>query len=248
MKFLARFLGLFGVNPLSLISIYLFPRYVSDFIKFNSRSKQRLGFYPILSDYKDSAGVMSGHYFHQDLYVAQKIHSANPINHLDVGSRIDGFVAHLATFRRCQVADIRPLESKISNISFIQVDFTKPFHYPSDSISCLHAIEHFGLGRYGDQIDPRGHYLGFQNLVNNLEVGGKLYISFPIASKFRIEFNAHRVFTPLEIFDWPGAEQLELDDFAWVDDKGDLRLDNLPEDLLSLKIDFGCGIYTFRKK
>jgi hypothetical protein len=29
-----------------------------------------------------------------------------------------------------------------------------------DSLSCLHALEHFGLGRYGDPIDPRGHEKG----------------------------------------------------------------------------------------
>jgi len=57
-----------------------------------------------------------------------------------------------------------------------------------DSISCLHAIEHFGLGRYGDQIDPRGHYEGFIILIELLETGGDLYLSFPIGLKNETHF------------------------------------------------------------
>ena len=49
-----------------------------------------------------------------------------------------------------------------------------------DSISCLHALEHFGLGRYNDPLDPNGHLKGFNNMVKMLKRGGKLYISFPI--------------------------------------------------------------------
>ena len=37
-------------------------------------------------------------YFHQDFVVARKIFERNPRLHIDVGSRVDGFVAHVATF------------------------------------------------------------------------------------------------------------------------------------------------------
>jgi hypothetical protein len=123
---------------------------------------------------------MSGHYFHQDLVVAQKIFEAQSRRHVDVGSRIDGFVAHVATFRPIEIMDIRVVKSKVPNISFLQGDLMKPSDIRSDSLSCLHKIEHFGLGKYGGPIDPQGHLKGFENLVDMLEKGGTLEISFPI--------------------------------------------------------------------
>jgi hypothetical protein len=190
---------------------------------------------------------MSGHYFHQDLVVAQKIFEAQPRRHVDVGSRIDGFVAHVATFRPIEIIDIRVIESKVPNISFLLGDLMKPSDIRSDSLSCLHTIEHFGLGRYGDPVDPQGHLKGFENLVQMLEKGGTLYISFPISSDERVEFNAHRVFNPLSILGWKGSESLSLKDFAYVDDSGDVHKDTSPQVAADEKLIYGCGIYTFEK-
>ena len=55
--------------------------------------------FPCLRDRYEAGGVASGHYFHQDLLVAQWLNAANPQRHIDVGSRVDGFVAHVAAFR-----------------------------------------------------------------------------------------------------------------------------------------------------
>ncbi len=121
-----------------------------------------------------------------------------------------------------------------------QVDIT-------DSISCLHAIEHFGLGRYGDPIDPHGHIKGFNNIIRMLKPEGMLYISFPIGRSNEVHFNAHRVFHPKDIFSWArDRDCLKLLRFDYVDDAGDLHQDvnlvtNAPE------VIYGCGIYTFRK-
>src|ERR1700693_1018569 len=59
--------------------------------------------YPCLTDFYNQSGVASGHYFHQDLYIAQKIFRKAPAKHVDVGSRVDGFVAHVASFRELEV-------------------------------------------------------------------------------------------------------------------------------------------------
>ena len=64
------------------------------------------------------SGIMSGHYFHQDLLVARKLFNANPQRHVDIGSRTDGFVAHAAAFREIEVFDIREQHSKVKNIVF----------------------------------------------------------------------------------------------------------------------------------
>jgi hypothetical protein len=208
--------------------------------------------YPILFERTQVAGEAKGHYFHQDLLVANYIFQAKPLCHLDVGSRIDGFVAHVATFMPVDVFDIRPIQATDHhNIHFIQADITagmKPeWINKYDSISCLHALEHFGLGRYGDRLDPNGHETGFLKLLDMLKPGGRLYIGIPIARETRVEFNAHRKFHPLDILNWPtGEHHIELKRFDYVDDAGDLHR-NISLLNQSLKLDYGCGIYTFEK-
>lgn len=109
--------------------------------------------FPCLGDRFASAGVARGDYFHQDLHVAQLIHSNAPDKHVDVASRVDGFVAHVASFRPIEVIDIRPLRTRARNMTFRRMDLmaaNPELVGYCDSLSCLNALEHFGLGRYGD--------------------------------------------------------------------------------------------------
>jgi len=204
--------------------------------------------YPILRDFGTQAGIATGHYFHQDLLVATLIKQANPTRHIDVGSSIEGFVAHVASFREIEVLDIRPLQiAGHSQIRFVQSDLMRLDQSMvgiCDSLSCLHAIEHFGLGRYGDPIDPNGHLKGFYNLSKMLQNGGTLYISFPIG-KPGVHFNAHRIFHPEDILDW-SMNLFQLIRFDYVDDKGNLHTNASLSSLPTLT--YGCGIYTIRKQ
>ena len=122
---------------------------------------------------------MKGHYFHQDLLVAQKIFANRPNKHVDVGSSISGFVSHVASFMPVEILDIRPTPSTSKNISFTQQDVMAGLTVRTASLSCLHTLEHFGLGRYGDPIDPQGHLRGFENLVNAVDSGGHILCEFP---------------------------------------------------------------------
>lgn len=222
-------------------------KYLLDRERFLSLGGQVAVEHPVLSEHADAAGSARGHYFHQDLLVATRIHERRPRRHIDVGSRIDGFVAHVAAFREIEVFDIRPLEPTVhGRIRFVQGDLMSAEGVPAaccDSLSCLHALEHFGLGRYGDPVDPQGHRKGFANLHRMLEPGGLLYLSFPIGTS-GTHFNAHRVFAPAEVLEWsPGL--FELESFAYVDDAGDLHLDRDPRSMPPLR--YGCGIYTLRR-
>lgn len=159
--------------------------------------------YPIVKDRYSQSGVMTGHYFHQDLFVARKIFVNNPVRHLDIGSRTDGFVAHVAVFRKIEIMDIRDQKSKVRNITFRKADLMQlpdDMINAFDSVSSLHAIEHFGLGRYGDPIDYFGYLKAIDNIKRILQPGGKFYFSVPIGSQ-RIEFNAHRVFSVRYLID-----------------------------------------------
>src|SRR5690606_12088398 len=103
-----------------------------------------------------------------DQTVARWIHVACPVRHIDVGSRLDGFIGSLSVFREVEVIDIRPQPMAVANVKFQQLDLMEPLPDVwvscTDSISCLHTIEHFGLGRYGDPIDPTGHLRGLEQL------------------------------------------------------------------------------------
>src|SRR5450756_2450218 len=85
------------------------------------------------------------------------IWQALPRSHVDVGSRIDGFVAHLLVFAQVTVVDVRPVSSSVDGLTYVADDARYLTSFPNgsvESLSSLHAVEHFGLGRYGDSIDP----------------------------------------------------------------------------------------------
>lgn len=206
---------------------------------------------PSFYDWYDKSGVATGHYFHQDLYVAQEVYAQKPIKHVDVGSRVETFVSHVASYRNIEVLDIRPLESNSANISYRQCDFTslpEDLYEYCDSVSCLHALEHFGLGRYQDTIDLEGHLKGFESLYGILKKDGLLYLSFPIGRE-RIEFNAHRVFDVCTPLNWIKG-RMELLKFSYVDDEGnffkDIDIKDM-EEVSRQEMSYGCGIYVFKK-
>jgi hypothetical protein len=225
-------------------------KYFKDYIQFIKLGGKATCFHPMLNDSLQQAGISKGHYFHQDLLVASYIYKSNPETHIDIGSRIDGFVAHVAAFRKIHIIDIRDLnEIGHENISFIKLDLTEDnnFSFVSESVSCLHAIEHFGLGRYGDTIDPVGHIKGFNNILKIIKKNGTLYISFPISKNNEIHFNSQRVFNPNDVFNWPTrGNKIILKKFDYVDSQGKLHLNTKIRDIENIK-EYGCGIYTFIK-
>lgn len=210
--------------------------------------------FPCIWDLTDNAGVAVGDYFNQDLFVAQRIFKNNPIRHIDIGSRVDGFVAHVAAFREIEVLDIRPLVSSVINIKFRQCDFMgeipEELLGAFDSVSSLHAIEHFGLGRYGDKLDPGGWRKGIENLGRLLKPDGRLYFSVPIGP-MRIEFNAHRVFSVRFLCEY-FSRMYNIESFSYVDDAGimhpNIALEGNPGMDCEFGCKYGCGIFELRKR
>ncbi len=241
-----------GLNPGVLLQGFRFlPRYLRDlksYRRLNTRPSLRVrmrDIFPILTDMRSGAGTATGHYFHQDLWAARKIYARRPAEHYDVGSRIDGFIAHLLVFMPVTVVDIRPMESEIAGLTFFQDDATALANLASDSVeslSTLHAAEHFGLGRYTDPVDPEACFQFMGALQRVLAPGGRLYFSVPIGRE-RVEFNAHRVFavgTILEAF-----KGLELVSFSYVGDDGRLYEDADPKDFPVSEM--ACGLFEFTK-
>lgn len=195
-----------GLDPRRFMrSIFGLPRFIIDWSKFRKGYQGPLFLVPCLHDRYEEGGATKSEYFWQDLLVARSIHEAKPERHVDIGSRVDGFVAHVASFREIEVFDVRPISTNVPGVVFRQADLMNPASLPTmadegycDSLSCLHAIEHFGLGRYGDPINPQGYQCGIANMAQLLRPGGTFYLSAPIGEE-RVEFNANWVFDPRSI-------------------------------------------------
>jgi hypothetical protein len=242
-----------GFHPRVLLRSFkgILP-FIKDFRKY-SRMNDGSAFqirlrdiFPILADKEDSAGLGGGHYFHQDLWAARKIFQRRPAQHVDIGSRVDGFVAHLLVFMAVTAVDIRPLESSIGGLTFLQDDATELGRIQNnsvDSLSTLHVAEHFGLGRYSDPIDPRACFKFMYSLQRVLRPGGRLYFSVPVGRE-RVEFNAHRVFAPQTILD--AFPALQLVSFSFVGDDGRLYEDIDPIGIPNS--DLACGLFEFTKQ
>lgn len=246
-----------GVDPrIFFRSIRGLPKYLENFIEFRKTFDGKMTFMPCLHDRYEEGGATKSEYFWQDLLVARAIHEANPNKHVDIGSRVDGFVAHVASFRECEVFDVRPISTVVPGVVFRQADLMNPASLPitdntgyCDSISCLHAIEHFGLGRYGDPVNPLGYQRGLANMAKLLQPGGTFYLSTPIGQE-RVEFNANWVFDPRSIVNCAEPAGLTLKKLIVITaatGPQELRLD-APSLSALAKMHYQLGLFIFTKQ
>lgn len=204
--------------------------------------------WPIITDKYAPAGTV-GNYFLQDLWAAKLIIGSGVKEHFDIGSRLDGFIAHLlAADVNVTMIDVRDFPTKVEHLNTIVDDATSLHQIEDESIksmSALCSLEHFGLGRYGDPVDPEACFKCFANIQNKLRKGGKLYISLPIG-KERVEFNAHRVFfvsTVIECF-----SLLQLEEFSCAcEGKIEYNADIHKYDNDQHNGEYRYGLFCFRK-
>lgn len=240
----------FGVDlRVAFLSLRGLPRYLRDLISFRSSYAGRFELMPCLHDWHEEGGSTKDEYFWQDLLVARKIFDAKPEKHVDIGSRVDGFVAHVASFREIEVFDVRPITSQIPGVTFKQANLMKPVEGLTgycDSLSCLHALEHFGLGRYGDPIDLKGSERGLANMASLLKKDGVFYLSVPIGID-RVEFNANRVFDPRVIISLAKINSLQLTALTVSNQGGRIVECSLNEARLAelANEDYALGIFVF---
>jgi hypothetical protein len=247
-----------GLDPLRFFrALVNAPWFIAKYLTFKSSFPGNLALMPCLHDRHQEGGDARSEYFWQDLLVARLIHQAAPRRHVDIGSRIDGFVAHVASFREIEVLDVRPITMALPGIQFKQADLMDDRELDrlletaggsSDSVSCLHALEHFGLGRYGDRLDPKGWRKGLRNLARLVENGGTLYLSVPIGTE-RVEFNANWVFDPRRIVEAATEERLSVESLSVFSPEGGLQKVTADSGTLTdLAVrPYALGIFTFRK-
>ncbi len=239
-----------GIDPRKMLRAFLgLPHYLCDLARFRTQYHGRLGIQPCLHDWYEEGGATQREYFWQDLLVARMIFEAKPERHVDVGSRVDGFVSHVASFREIEVFDIRPITTHVPGIRFKQADLMSPVAEREnycDSLSCLHALEHFGLGRYGDPIDPSGYERGIANMGALLRPGGTFYLSTPIGQA-RVEFNAHRVFDPHNLVELVERRGLSLRSVTVISSSGDMRESSRNELKRLAESTYNLVIFIFTK-
>lgn len=202
---------------------------------------------PCLLDRYSEAGTADIHYFLQDIEVAKLVIKDRPSMHYDVGSRIDGFITHLlAAGINVTIMDVRPFPVQYPGLYCMQTDAMTMEQVENESInsiSSLHAIEHFGLGRYGDPIDVNGWKKALMQFKRVLRPCGILYLSVPIGNENRLVFNAHRIFNPNTIMN--EMKGFNLEEFFYI--KNYAVFKTKPE-MYSETADYLCGIFVFRKK
>ncbi len=150
-------------------------------------------------------------YFFQDSWMAKHLYDLKPSHHYDVGSSAKT-MGILSQFTPITMIDIRPIELELDNLFFKKGSILElPFKDNSiETLSSLCVVEHIGLGRYGDELDPYGSEKAIKELKRVLKVGGVMLFSVPVDCENKVYFNAHRAFTRdyiLELFE--GFQLLE---------------------------------------
>jgi hypothetical protein len=232
--------------PRPLIGLFFLPRFFLHWLKFSRiEGAQKINFsdlQPCLGDWT-SYTPFDAHYFYQGAWLARKLKSTAVSEHVDIASSVLS-ISVLSGFVDTTFVDYRPLKANLSGLKSIPGDILNlPFSDSTiQSLSCMHVIEHIGLGRYGDPLDPLGSVKAALQLQRVLHHGGNLFLTVPVGRE-RICFNAHRVFAPQAIINM--FSDLSLVDFAFVDDQGIYHENANPSEALSL--DYGCGLFFFKK-
>jgi SAM-dependent methyltransferase len=241
----------FLINRISGVRrILLYPYFFTDFRKFRKLSRaagnrflpRLLEITPCLGEATATTGF-DNHYVFHPAWAARIVAAIRPNIHIDISSSLH-FVTIVSAFVHVKFYDYRPVQLNLSNLDTGKADLLNlPFEDNSiQSLSCMHTVEHVGLGRYGDPIDPDGDLKAIKELQRVLSPGGSLLFVVPVG-RSSIEFNAQRIYSYDQIVSY--FSELELQEFALIPDKGGL-IANAPKQMVVLQ-SYGCGCFWFKK-
>lgn len=186
------------------------------------------------------------HYIYHTAWAARVLSKTKPELHIDVSSSLY-FVVIVSAFIPVKHYDFRLPKIRASNLQVASADLTC-LHFSDKSISslsCMHVVEHIGLGRYGDPLDPWGDLKAISELKRVLAAGGDLLFVVPLG-KPKIMFNAHRIYSYAQIIDY--FSEYELIEFALIPDdpKDGGLINNASKDMADQQT-YGCGCFWFKK-
>ena len=198
--------------------------------------------HPMLGD-KTVKTSFDSHYVYHTAWAARVLEGEGIKKHVDIGSH-HYFATLVSAFIPTHYYDYRPMEIHLSGLSSGKADLTNlDFDDNSlSSLSCMHGVEHIGLGRYGDPIDPNGDLKAMSELARVVDLGGHLLFVVPVGRP-RVCFNAHRIYDPAEIINC--FQDLALIEFSVVTDSGIYSRNVNPNDYIDQR--YACGMYHFKK-
>jgi hypothetical protein len=235
------------VDPRRVLGILGLPRYLADFSAYkrlgNRSMIQLRDSHPCLTDWI-SHTPFDFHYFYQSCWAARRLAASCAAPHVDIGSSVN-LIGILSAWIPTIFLDYRPLKASTGGLMTVAGDLRAlPFGDRSiRSLTCLHVIEHVGLGRYGDDLDCDGSAKAAAEIVRVLGSTGRLLLSTPVGIE-RVQFNAHRIFAPETVISM--FQGMELVDFSMVDDEG-VFAESLDPGRAS-QCRYACGMFEFRKR
>ncbi len=224
--------------------------YYKDFSLFRKMNDGRLSaersdMAPCLLDNTENTDF-EPHYTFHPAWAARVLAETRPALHIDFSSYLP-FSTLVSAFIPIHFYDYRPAHLKLSNLETKRGDLlSMPFADDSViSLSCMHTVEHVGLGRYGDPIDPEGDLKAIKELKRVLAKGGDLLFVVPMGRP-RVMFNANRVYSYDQILGYFSG--LELKEFSLIPDDAvqNGMVKNASKELADAQKDC-CGCFWFRK-
>lgn len=194
--------------------------------------------------YTDDATPRTGydrHYLYHLAWASRVIQQTRPAEHYDFSSLLY-FAALVSAFVPVRQHEFRPAEVQLDGLTCQQADLTD-LPYPDRSVaslSCMHVVEHLGLGRYGDPLDPSADLRAFAQLQRITAVGGNLLLVVPVGRPV-IRFNGCRIYAYQQVLD--AVPELTLKQFALIPDdpaSGNLVLDADPATVADQTYACGC--------
>lgn len=224
--------------------------FIKDYLRFKKNNDGRFNVCwknrkPLLFD-KTSTTFFDTHYIYHPAWAVRVVRKINPEFHTDISSTLI-FSSILSAFIPVKFYDYRPANIKLSDLTSETADLTcLPFKDNSiTSLSCMHTIEHIGLGRYGGSIDPDGDLKAISELKRVLAKDGNLLFVVPIG-KSKIQFNAHRIYSYAQIIDY--FKNLKLVEFSLIPDNAKkIGIINNATQKQSDEQNYGCGCFWFKK-
>jgi hypothetical protein len=200
--------------------------------------------YPWLNDNTGNT-TFNSHYIYHPAWAARIVKKNDPKKHVDISSILN-FCAIISAFLPVEFYDYRPAKLDLDNLKTAHCNLTK-LNFKDNSIkslSCMHTIEHIGLGRYGDPIDPNGDIKAINELKRVTAKKGNLLIVVPIG-KSKICFNAHRIYSYDQIISF--FDGFKLQNFSLVTDGPNPSFVNNASKKLCDSQNYGCGCFYFVK-
>ena len=188
------------------------------------------------------------HYVFHTAWASRIISETQPNSHVDIASS-RYFVSSVSAFVPTTFIDFRPADLNLSGLTSKSGTLMQlPYEDNCiESLSCMHVVEHIGLGRYGDDLDYDGDLKSAKELARVLRPGGSLLFVVPVSGQARIQFNAHRIYTFEQVVNL--FPELQLVEFSLIPDDGATEgLIRNADPQLVVKQKYGCGCFHFTKK